>query len=500
MRRTSQITVVLLAAAIDSCFLGSAALAADVLADGGLELSAGPANWTLTQSITGMPGAPVSAVEHLDQGNEPVITPGELGLRFKSTTGNNGVYAGLELAVNANISQTVAVGANRPFTFTGHSNFQVNASAIVNTLGELTPLGDYNLNKVVDAADYTIWRDTLGSTEDFRANGTNEGASLDLIDQADYEYWKARYGKAGHPAGTPSPTQAFFTVEFLDANDAVLATHNIDMRSDPTTEAWRTSTLSGLTSPAGTTKARVTAGATNMVANCSVCEGGGQDFFYDNFSLLDTGLFGGEKLMNGNLNTLGAPDGWVIEKTPEDNLSFAGAASFAAHTGNVGAWLRSFNGGDAKILQTVAATAGANYEFSSWVKWQGGFAGFDPLSSTQSFLTMEFLDAANSVIGTQSLDLRTVVPFPSDSQGEWNQFSVGGLAPANTSSVRVSAGATGMMNSGINPQSAFFDDFALAETLPGAGGLATVPEPSCVVLIGIAIGMLGVGRRRSGGS
>ena len=36
--------------------------------------------------------------------------------------------------------------------------------------------GDYNANGTVDAADYTIWRDTLGSTTDLRANGDNTGA------------------------------------------------------------------------------------------------------------------------------------------------------------------------------------------------------------------------------------------------------------------------------------------------------------------------------------
>ena len=92
---------------------------------------------------------------------------------------------------------------------------------------------------------------------------------------------------------------------------------------------------------------------------------------------------------------------------------------------------------------------------------------------------MEFLDGSDAVLGTQMFDLRTVVPFPSDSQGEWNQFSVNGTAPANTASVRVSAGATGMMNSGIDPQSAFFDDMALIETLPGAASLR--PCPSRVV-------------------
>lgn len=56
------------------------------------------------------------------------------------------------------------------------------------------PLGDYNLDGVVNAADYTIWRDTEGSTEDFRANGDNEGPSENLIDRADYDVWAAAYG------------------------------------------------------------------------------------------------------------------------------------------------------------------------------------------------------------------------------------------------------------------------------------------------------------------
>jgi len=57
------------------------------------------------------------------------------------------------------------------------------------------PLGDYNLNGTVDAADYVVWRQTLGSTTDFRANGDNNGASEDLIDQADYTAWRAAFGQ-----------------------------------------------------------------------------------------------------------------------------------------------------------------------------------------------------------------------------------------------------------------------------------------------------------------
>jgi hypothetical protein len=62
--------------------------------------------------------------------------------------------------------------------------------------------GDYNGNGVVDAADYTVWRDTLGSITDLRANGDDTGASADKIDAADYAFWKSHFGNtSGSGAG-----------------------------------------------------------------------------------------------------------------------------------------------------------------------------------------------------------------------------------------------------------------------------------------------------------
>ena len=47
--------------------------------------------------------------------------------------------------------------------------------------------GDYNHDGIVDAADYTIWQDTKGSTTDLRADGNGDG----VVDQRDYELWRA---------------------------------------------------------------------------------------------------------------------------------------------------------------------------------------------------------------------------------------------------------------------------------------------------------------------
>lgn len=63
--------------------------------------------------------------------------------------------------------------------------------------------GDYNDDDVVDAADYTVWRDNLGSNFDLNGNGDEAGASLGLVDDADFEFWKLNFGDtAGAGSGS----------------------------------------------------------------------------------------------------------------------------------------------------------------------------------------------------------------------------------------------------------------------------------------------------------
>jgi T5SS/PEP-CTERM-associated repeat protein len=62
-------------------------------------------------------------------------------------------------------------------------------------------LGDYNGDGAVDAADYTVWQDTLGSTNDLRANGDDTGTSAGVIDLADYDWWKQHFGQSAAASG-----------------------------------------------------------------------------------------------------------------------------------------------------------------------------------------------------------------------------------------------------------------------------------------------------------
>ncbi|MEN1679948.1 MAG: choice-of-anchor tandem repeat NxxGxxAF-containing protein [Planctomycetota bacterium] len=68
--------------------------------------------------------------------------------------------------------------------------------------------GDYNNDGLVDAADFTVWRDAHSAGVEWLANET---ASPGVTDVADYAAWKAAFAAAASPAGVPEPA-AWLTV------------------------------------------------------------------------------------------------------------------------------------------------------------------------------------------------------------------------------------------------------------------------------------------------
>jgi hypothetical protein len=60
-----------------------------------------------------------------------------------------------------------------------------------------TLAGDYNGDNIVDAADYTVWRDNEGQFMSL----VNETATLGVVDAADYDEWKGNFGAVGIGAG-----------------------------------------------------------------------------------------------------------------------------------------------------------------------------------------------------------------------------------------------------------------------------------------------------------
>jgi autotransporter-associated beta strand protein len=56
----------------------------------------------------------------------------------------------------------------------------------------ISPTGDYNHDGTVDASDYTVWRDSLGSTTRLSADGNGD----QVVDQLDYSVWKLNMGRS----------------------------------------------------------------------------------------------------------------------------------------------------------------------------------------------------------------------------------------------------------------------------------------------------------------
>lgn len=97
--------------------------------------------------------------------------------------------------------------------------------------------GDYNGDMKVDAADYTVWRDTLNSMVDLRADGDESGT----VDTDDYELWKTNFGTVAGAAAN-SATAAASAPEMSTLTAIAIAT---TLLSTPSLR-WRASFLSRL--------------------------------------------------------------------------------------------------------------------------------------------------------------------------------------------------------------------------------------------------------------
>jgi hypothetical protein len=72
-------------------------------------------------------------------------------------------------------------------------------TALSDVMAPLPLAGDYSGNGIVDAADFTVWRDSLGRTGSGLAADGNRN---NVIDAGDYDVWKTNFGNhAGSGAG-----------------------------------------------------------------------------------------------------------------------------------------------------------------------------------------------------------------------------------------------------------------------------------------------------------
>ena len=74
-------------------------------------------------------------------------------------------------------------------------------------VAEVILAGDYNRDNVVNAADYSVWRDSLGAN--VTAYGGADGSGNMLVDLDDYQVWKDHFGEStGSGAGGASASLA----------------------------------------------------------------------------------------------------------------------------------------------------------------------------------------------------------------------------------------------------------------------------------------------------
>ncbi|MEX2093483.1 MAG: dockerin type I domain-containing protein [Pirellulales bacterium] len=78
----------------------------------------------------------------------------------------------------------------------GGASWSVNYAAQSITLSVGGVLGDFNVDGRVDAADYTVWRNQLGSNS-LAADASGNGS----VDQVDYNIWKANFGAVAASGG-----------------------------------------------------------------------------------------------------------------------------------------------------------------------------------------------------------------------------------------------------------------------------------------------------------
>jgi hypothetical protein len=432
----------------------------EVLVNGNLEQGGAPRDWSLTTSITELPGVALpSLFEHVDGAALPA-TPG-LGLLFKPQAGNLNPYAGLNYHANFTLEQTVGAVANRAYIFKGNSYWGGDGDA---------------------------------GTSDGYSGGTtlmHSGSPSDPTPE-----------NVDDPPSVPSPTNTRFEVSFLNAMNSVLATHTLDLRTVQMNDAmWREHTLTTPNAPVGTNKVRVRVVGEQILDNF-----GFQNVMFDQFSLKDNNPSTSflERLTSPGIDAAGDPVGYVQEEgpvgqnatgggtSPADSLAFVTSSinPNGNHTpgGAQGLWFRPFVNTTqfepdlptvfGILRQDVPVTPGKDYQFSAWTVWEKEYAGGVPGSGVDTLMTMQFYDGTTPVGSEMTLDFYAA-GMRNDTDGEdsiepedWRQFTMPtATAPAGANLVRVSIKGLDMFNIEANPQSAFFDDLSVLEIDDDPAGL-----------------------------
>ncbi|QDT68944.1 Soluble aldose sugar dehydrogenase YliI precursor [Planctomycetes bacterium MalM25] len=92
--------------------------------------------------------------------------------------------------------------------------------------------GDYNRDGVVNAADYTVWRDRQGEAADSFTSADGDGDAT--VGDGDEAVWRANYGRTDQVVPPPDPTHAGeFAGLLINGDEQGDAFDEIDLRFEP---------------------------------------------------------------------------------------------------------------------------------------------------------------------------------------------------------------------------------------------------------------------------
>jgi hypothetical protein len=104
-----------------------------------------------------------------------------------------------QLLAGANANNAALLSAAPPVDLVGRPR-PYNGGADAGALERILP-GDYNADGAVNAADYTVWRNSHGQSVYFGAGG--DGNQDGQVTVTDYISWKAHFGQSLGDAATP---------------------------------------------------------------------------------------------------------------------------------------------------------------------------------------------------------------------------------------------------------------------------------------------------------
>jgi len=216
-------------------------------------------------------------------------------------------------------------------------------------------------------------------------------------------------------------------------------------------------------------------------------------------------------LVNGNLDSIAigpqhnaTPAGWSVDASRSlSGPHMDGCSSEpwcnVLDEGGSGLFFKPFQGavGDeisVFFYQDLPAAPGAKYTLSGYAAGEANFCAFSNTNTPQPtvLFAVEFLDSANQVISSNTLDL-VAAGLPDSGSGSMTLFTLPeATAPANTVTVRVGAY---MLNaySTTGSQSFFVDAFELvSQAPPGAPTITQQPENTTVSSGGTARFSVGI--------